>query len=46
MNYRTKNRLGMVVVAFQATTVVFAASTSGAVGTVTSARGIPHAQQR
>lgn len=46
MNYRTKNRLDIVVVAFLTITVVFAASISGATRNATSAHGFLHAQQR
>lgn len=46
MNYRTKNRLGVAVVAFLTITVVFAASMSGTAGTGTSAHGFLHTQQR
>ncbi|MEB2610104.1 hypothetical protein SB461_26780 [Burkholderia cenocepacia] len=46
MNYRTKNRLGIVVVAFLTIAVVFAASMSGATRNAASVHGVLHAQQR
>ncbi len=46
MNYRTKNRLGIVVVSFLTIAVGFAASMSGATRNATSAHGFLHAQQR
>ncbi|MBF3523821.1 hypothetical protein [Burkholderia pseudomallei] len=46
MNYQTKNRLGLAVVAFVACVIVVVAAKSGAIDTAASALGHLHAQQR
>ncbi|MGU7771838.1 hypothetical protein ACV229_16915 [Burkholderia sp. MR1-5-21] len=46
MNYRTKNRLGLAVVAFLAVAIMLAALMDRSVGTAAPVDGHPHAQQR
>ena len=46
MNYQSKNRLGLAVVAFLAMVIVIAASQSGVFGKAALTLGHPHAQQR
>lgn len=44
MNYRTKNRLGLAVIAFVALVIVLVAAKSDAIGTATSTLEHLHAQ--
>ncbi|WP_185733677.1 hypothetical protein [Burkholderia contaminans] len=46
MNYQTKDRLGLVVVAFLACTIVVVAEKSSAIDTAASALWHRHAQQQ